>query len=296
MRVFIIGGFFLMFQAGTVPSLMCEEFPILMSRRAHTGDRYTVECKATQATRLVWTIDGKRMPASNEVEVWRYGGAVEILEASAFGTENRARVTVTTLTSTKRIDGKESETVDLLPSGAVIIGAWKDGRTVYTVEGQAPAPNVEMVLSRLMFMEPPTMSLDQAIFGSARPQAVGASWPVDAKFAAEDLTTRAKTPAKAENITGSSALVEATPEGLKITSELIATDIQVPLHQWMTVTNGRMRFEAWGIFPTDHQRRPPRRVVTSIISATGTGDQDGKSYVLELTYRITGDYTMTPTP
>ncbi|MBA3699867.1 MAG: hypothetical protein H0W78_13545 [Planctomycetes bacterium] len=277
-------------------AVVAEDHQIVLTRRAHTGDRYQVVCDATQATRTIWTVDGSRMPATNEVDVWHYFAVVEVVAASALGTENQARITVNELTSMKRIDGRDGEKSDLLPAGTVIEAVWRDGSTHFTIAGEPPAAALALVLSRLVHLESPAISLDEAIFGTDQRQQAGASWPVDAKAAAQDMTIRMKSPTKAEAISGSSKLVEVVPDGLKITSELTAVGVQFPLQPWMTISNSRLRFEGSGVFPIDHDRRPPRRSVLSVLTVTGTGDQDGKSYILDYTYRLFADYIMSPLP
>lgn len=147
-----------------------------------------------------------------------------LLENDANGQPLRMRIEVRELT----IDAGEGPTSPTIPSVLLVVRGAPG-----TITGENGEPIDAATLAHLHHVIParshPTD--DDLVFGTRTPQAVGASWPIDAGGAARGLGEVGLTVQPA-NVGGSTTLVSATTEGgvdaLTLRSRITASHVGVP--------------------------------------------------------------------
>lgn len=274
--------------------LAAEDYPINLSARAFVGERYAVSCTVTTAQRILVKFDGQDLAPQEENRSISLTATAEVLVAGAVGSECKTRFVIGTLSEVA--NGMRRE---LLMPGAVVVAERRGVGMAYEVDGRLAESAVSQALAALINLELPEASLDEAVFGTKERKKVGDTWSINPAPLAIHLSERMNAPTEVKDISGTVTLAEALPEGLKFTTQFHATNVKFALGPSMTVSDGGLTLNSWGIFPVDPTRRPLRKVMTFDMTVTGSGEQDGRQMEMVMTVRNMQDYAfnaLPPTP
>lgn len=258
-------------------------YQIALHRPVKVGDvfRETTSVKKHQAQ--IMKIGGQ---TKNEIEDRQVElvAKVEVLATDAQGQPTSARYTI--------------ERLEAGQTGTPLAPVLAPGQVLTVVRGQQPVlaldqggalteaqtDDVKAVIST----GPVTPVTDDQAFGTATPQLVGATWPINAQYAAAGLSDDEIT-VTPDGLMGQTKLVAARPEAgqdcLEVSvSFLVKSPVFTKLPPGSTVT-GQMTVDHTGLYPLDGTRQP----------VTQSGITRGQFNMILLNGAATSDMTMEET-
>lgn len=242
----VILAVILALSCGLIATASAEDYEVKLVRLAKIGDKYGVVASGSQEQHMSMTVNGQVMPSRDQVMQVAMTAKVEVLAVSAGGREAKASFTVDTLTKTLG-----DKAIDVLPAGTVVVAERVGTKTEFQVAGAPAKPDVAGVLKVVISMESDQGANDDAIFGTKERKKVGDSWPMDARAGAEDLAAKDGIKIDPANLTGTAALAEVLPAGMRITAKIAMKDVGVPLPPGMVIKSS--------VFAAEILRRLPRR-------------------------------------
>jgi hypothetical protein len=231
---------------GGSPSATAPEggkYRILLERNLELGRPYRVEIK--DSSKDVVLAAGTIVPDQTKAVQL---GFVGTQQAQGAGEHQPTEYVVEQLT--KSLNGQQTS---LLPAGAKIVATPGADKWSYTVNGKAPAKELEADL-RHLFGNQISKASDDAIFGSKMPRAIGESWSVDVSAMPPDDSVSFDVQAAS----GTSRLVQVNTVGdvecLEIQAELVIPGVQIKgLPPGTKMLASEMKGYFTGMFPTDHK-------------------------------------------
>ncbi|MBA3939076.1 MAG: hypothetical protein H0X38_16640 [Planctomycetes bacterium] len=230
---------------------------------------------------MTMTLAGAPQPARDQVVAAELSAKAEVLAIAADGREITTAFTVTTSTVTRA--GVPGE---LLPKGTVITADSSGGKTVFSINGAAAAPELAQALEVVIHMSNPKNRNDDQIFGSTTRRAVGDSWPVDGAAAVADLVREGKLQVDPADFTGKTTVVELVPGGsapaLRISAVMELGKVAMPLPPGMSVTKGSFTGHFTGLFPVDVSKRSLSQSMSMDGKFDCAGDMQGKAMTMTI--------------
>ena len=191
------------------------------------------------------------------------GGNVMARQGGEFTFELLGVVTIDQVTETTGEPSKLTCKVDQfnqdgkpLYTAGTIITAEHSGKTpTYTVDGKpADAKAMQVLMAVLDLSGPDKATLDDETFGTDKPQAVGATWPINSDHAAKALSTGGMTVApeaiKGENMLVRKKNIDGKPM-LEIKSTLDSEGIKMTIPGVGEATGGKLSGEIVAVVPVD---------------------------------------------
>jgi hypothetical protein len=144
-----------------------DSYPVKLSVPHKVGDKASITTKVTSKLSVKWTDPGNARPATDK----------------SFSAELEGTETVTAVSKNGRVTGLTfevkqctSDGAELMPAGLVVAAENKDGVTVFTINGNKPAPELVEYLNVLIYTARPDEPTTDDEFGTDRPQKVGDTW------------------------------------------------------------------------------------------------------------------------
>jgi hypothetical protein len=224
------------FIVGPQPVARAEEpagkaYAVRLSHPCKVGDKYDCSASGSETTTTLSTIAGKRPLTQESTLAVTLEGAVEVLKVDGKGRPTKLACTVK-----KFVQTSGPEEVELLPPGAVIVadanprpGA-ADGaksRTRHTLKDQDVSAAQSKALDLVFQAYVPDSVTDDETLGTDRPQAIGATWPINREKSALAFVQFGYT-TKPEDIEG-----HATLAGIKQLdgSDRLELDVEAICHK-----------------------------------------------------------------
>lgn len=273
---------------------VAQDFSILLTRKVKAGDQYGVTGIGHSQQLMNMSVNGQAMPAKQEEMNVEFVAAAKIIEATPNGREKRTSFTISK--ATKTVKGMVSE---LLPAGTVLVAEQVGIKTQFSVDGQALAADVAKAIDLIVSMESDEGANDDIVFGTKERKKVGDSWPVNAKAAAEDVTSKTDGAMKLteKSISGTTTLVEIakakTGDALRVEATMKLTDITIDLPPGMKVESSRFDAHMKGLFPVD----PAKRALSKSMAMQGEfvcgGMVGERAMTMTMTMKQSTDITFT---
>jgi hypothetical protein len=160
-----------------------QQYPIRLDRPMKVGDRFVIKATASRTVDGLATPDRhtpKTMQERTEVEL---AGECEVLAVTDEGQIAKARVVLDRASMTL-----PTSAPDALERGTVLLVTIEKGRKSITGERVALSLRTTEALNLVLPMDEVTGTPEsQRMFGTSQPQAVGATWKMDAKRCAARL-------------------------------------------------------------------------------------------------------------
>jgi len=226
-----------------------KRHPVRLSHAEKPGDRSETVTTARVDNALTLSVQDRVFRENKSVEIWRLH-ATEVIDAVANNREAKAKtLTVIELTKTA-----EEKTAAVLPKGAVVRAAIRDGKEVFTI-GDSPAPpDTAKMLERLISLSDDNRPTDDQLYGTKKPRRVGDTWPINAAKAAEAMRTPDLSVAP-RGITGTAALKAVRQEGgrdfLDIEVTMKTRNMTVAFIPTFRVVKAESQTRFAGLFPAD---------------------------------------------
>jgi hypothetical protein len=277
-----------------------QDCQVLIDRPEHVGDHATVHGVCTSEQHRSITVATTAPRFQDVTYTITIDGERRVLDVSAHAVPTRVQLTLTKAIRTETNRG----TITLLPPGSVVIMASEDGQTTFTDGAGAKEPDAVLPSLRMVFHLSDGQPRNDQAFGSREPEAIGASWPIDAPEAAKALQDLALT-VDPSQITGSSTLAEQpAPSGLpaspgqpapaapladagnadclRLTTSLSFKDVTVPLAKGLEVTTSSATLVITNLLPRDvtHARVQETRLLALHLEGAGQVTQAGQSHPL----------------
>lgn len=168
------------------PATFAEDaaYPIHFEVPRKVGGKRRIERTMVEASKRIVEQDGKvlkELKSNSKVELQ---AVVEVLEIDKAGQEIKVRVAVEKFAYIP--EGSKSR--EALPPGSVFLAQTKDGKTIFSLQGKdAKFPQLaEQLLPQAVSTAKPGPTQDM-VFGTRRPQPIGAVWRADQKLLAEQF-------------------------------------------------------------------------------------------------------------
>jgi hypothetical protein len=254
------------------------DYEVKLVRLAKVGDRYGLVATGIQEQRMTMTINGQKTPPRDQLMDVALTAKAEVLAVSTGGREMKTTFTVDKLTNTEG-----AQVTDVLPAGTVVVAERVGKKTEFQIAGAPAKPEVAGALALVISLDSDQSTNDDLIFGTKERKAIGDSWPIDAKAGAADLADKGGLKIDPANLTGTTTLVEALPNGLRVSAKLAMKDVGIPLPPGMAVTSSNFTAEFSGVFPID----TTKRAIRSGTSIEGKVECAGKAGDKDLTLVMT---------
>lgn len=179
-------------------------YEVHLVRHVGVGTSFGIVARHVSSSTTRTSIAGSEPAAESEATTITLEGRYTVLAVGPTGLPSRMRVEVRRFT----VEGPAGLTSPALPPVLVMT---PDGTTGEA--GEPIADDVLALLSNMPSVSSPTENApdDDAVFGTRTPQAVGASWPVDASLMAHGLADAGMV-ASPEAVVGHTQLVRAVTE------------------------------------------------------------------------------------
>lgn len=263
-----------------------DDYAIMLTRPVHTGERYGITSIGTKAQHVALTLNGQPAPATDEAQTVNLTATAEVLTVSAGGCEVKTRFTITTCTSTMR-----GVTTTLVPAGTVVVASHLE--TVDECEfmvGSAPASKEQAeALGMVLTLDSDQEKTNDQIFGTAKRQLVGDTWPVHGDAAAADLVSRAHMTVAPANISGSSTLALVADDRMTVTSQLAMTHVGLPLPPGLVSSTSDFNAHFSRTFPLDGAARALHTAMTIDAHVECAGKTGGQQVTMSMTITQTDD-------
>lgn len=164
-----------------------DKYTINFSPRVEVGKKYRVHSKVWEKRTANRTMGGETQPVESESIEVRFSAVAEILAVDSKGQEIKTSYTVESCTRSE-----DGSSVDVVPSGTVILSEFTGGRTVNTVKGVTLDEVNTRAVDLVVTSHEPDSSTDQDIWGNPKPVAIGQKWSVDRDVCAEWLSSFGK--------------------------------------------------------------------------------------------------------
>jgi hypothetical protein len=251
--------------------LEAQKYPIRLAAPNHVGDRYNFSASGSRVQRSSISKAGQVLQdATDEFRV-NLSAVVEVLEVDSKGEPVRKAITIDKLTKSE----KGAETV-LLKSGTVVYtdGSQPKNKQVFVMSGTLD-DMVREALDLVVTTHRPNSSTDDDIFGTADQKAIGESWSINTRLAAEDLANNGL-PVSAENLSGKvSAIAKDTVAGvdcLSIAATVNAEGVRPPsLPPGVEVERGMLSGNFGGCYPFSDAVIPNRQSISMAIQLRAKG-------------------------
>jgi hypothetical protein len=119
--------------------------------------------------------------------------------------------------------------------------------------------DASQALDLVLNVHPAGTPSDNKVFGTEKPQAVGATWPIDSAAAAEGAASSGL-PITKDDIKGESKLVAVKKvDGKDVTevhAEMTVAKLAGAMPDGSQITSGSMKAHFAGVFPTDENAQP----------------------------------------
>jgi len=228
---------------------------IVLHRDHHAGDRFVATLRGESQTRNLLTVNGQ--PNQDE----RLHVTIELVaefliqEVNADGKPTSTQVTVRSCTT----GGDAAQ--EVLPPGSVLLvtAVEAPGEGSVTLQGGELNDDQRARLELVTSTHISTRG-DDDVFGTTEPQTVGATWPVNAMVAAEDLSRIPTMSFNAENISGETTFAElAEIDGVPcqlVHSSMVAQDFTLSgLPEGSITQSSSLEMRMGGAFPLDVSRQ-----------------------------------------
>lgn len=277
-----------------VSHLAAQDFSILLNRKVKAGDQYGVTGIGHSQQLMNMSMNGQAMPAKQEEMDVEFVAAATVVEATPNGREKRTSFIITKATRTVKGMGSE-----LLPAGTVMVAERVGSKTQFTVDGQPLAADVAKAIDLIVSMGSDEGANDDIIFGTKERKKVGDSWPLNAKAAAEDMTSKSNGAMKLteKSISGTTTLVEIvkakTGDALHLAATMKMTDVTLDLPPGMKVESSHFDAQMKGLFPAD----PAKRSLSQFMAMQGEivcgGMVGDRTMAMTMTMKQSADITFT---
>lgn len=231
-------------------SLAAKTYNIKLSRASVVGSKYRVEGKGSYTQGMNIKMGPRTLRSKNDIYDVQYQALVTV---KAIDAQKQSSVEEHKIEKFVKIQGKTTSTL-LAPGTVVTVSRGPNGKAQFHV-GKTPVnPVVGKLLQDYSDTHEPNQPTDDAMFGTSKPQKVGASWGINKALMAKSLQ-KSKTMILAKDLQG-----QATLEGvakkmgkdcLKIRATLNVKRFEVPLPGGLKMHNSNMTIELFGHFPVN---------------------------------------------
>ena len=229
------------------------KFDIRLERGAPEGARFLLTAEARISSSESVVEDEKEIESEAFVEGRvRLEAAATILGVNAEGGVTEAEYEVRSFSGS--FDGNP---VDEIPPGSVLrTRGGEEGTSVSLAEGEL-GPIQKMLLVQVLETAREEQPGDDDLFGTAEPQAIGATWPIRGAAAVQAISANG-TEVEEKYVSGGSRVVErhevAGIECLQIEGRLDVIYMKPPGVDESNFANARLAIEFRGEYPTDTSR------------------------------------------
>jgi hypothetical protein len=228
-------------------SVRADDYKIKLIRPDKVGDQYTSAVTSRVTETVVSLQNGEETDRKTEKFNAECQGTVKVLavdEKTGFATKIRYQI------DKLARDGK-----DLYPAGTVIIAKRDGDETSYEIDGEHPdetslpiiASLLDLPGSRGMTTEAESNAID-------KPQAVGATWPINTSKVAKDISND-QLAITADELKGESKLVSVKKvdgqDVMVVKATISADGFKKDLPNGGSVSDGKMSAEITNVLPVD---------------------------------------------
>ncbi len=240
-------------------------YAIRLARPQAVGNRFTVQVKGRQHKKERVSMSGRVVTDTDKTVDVEVDAIAEVLAV-----DSKEQGTKMAYTIARAQQTENAQTTELLARGRVVVVEHRDGRAVFTVDGERPPRKIEEALGIVISAHEPNSATDDEIFGTRERKRIGDEWGINAEAAAKDFTSRG-VKIEPQSIQGSTKLVAAkSQEGTKVLElqgKIRIANLNLPLPPGAQIDKSFVEALFWGLFPQDP--KATRRVAESMLLKTG---------------------------
>lgn len=226
---------------------MAETFSPHFFSPKRTGDCYWFEDKRTVSNATLVTENAKVISQDKSIFDSQLEANVTVIRNNASGKAIEERFEVLHFTVTE--DGGEPK--EMLEPGTIFYGRLELGEKIFTrPDGDEISPMATLFLQQIIALRDNSIT-DEDIFAPDEPVAIGDTWPVNARLAADDFNFDMSLQADPRYLKGGTTLIDAPVIDGKpyvhVVSEMELTRAQLPRTAGLKTIKGDLSFksEAW---------------------------------------------------
>lgn len=234
-----------------VSSAEAKTYPIQLNRSLQVGQRYHLKTNGTYHREMNLIVNSTPMRQKKETITLDYAAEVTIMAVSAQGRARKERHQIVHFFKHQN-GGKQP----LLKAGMEVIAWMQKGKMKFFVQKAPVKGALAQYLGDVISLKADDQPDDDVIMGTKKPQAIGASWPVNPK--ASRFLLGKKTAANAPKLrkgrvtlVGRSTVHKIPCLNLKVHMELDTLQMKIP-YGWK-LTKSTAQFDMSGHFPLDHK-------------------------------------------
>ncbi|HEY3357458.1 MAG TPA: hypothetical protein VGQ83_29680 [Polyangia bacterium] len=226
-----------------------DAYAVKLSRPAKAGDRYRVVTKGKTRKQQRAVKAGQEVSNSDEAMDVELTAAATVVAVD--GRALPVRVSYQVERCQKAAKG---ETREVVGRGRTIVVEHKNGKTVFTVDGEVATGDTAEALGVVLTAREPDTATDDDIFGTRERRRVGDEWRINGDAAARDLAGRGLKIGGAD-IAGTARLEGVRKQdgvkALEVSARLRVDRVQMPLPPGMQVDKASVEASFAGLFPVD---------------------------------------------
>lgn len=255
-----------------------KEYEVRLHRPDKVGDRFDVKCEAATIRGTTVVVGEERREQPGEAFGIKLVGTVEVLATTPKGKATRISVVVRKCV---RVAGDAEK--ELVAPGKTILAEVKGKETAFSLKYGTLPPEAQPALElAFRLSDKDDRGNDDLLFGTAKKQRVGGTWPASAEQAVKEFALEDVGVAK-EDVSGGTTLDGVTTingvECLKLSGELVVKNIKPTagadrqLPPGVTAAGGTLRHRFKVTLPVDPSIPALEEAMSArhMIPYTGTG-------------------------
>jgi len=253
-----------------------KTYQIKLVRPPKVGQKYTFTAEGAMTRHTVITVNGQQLNASDEEFGVHLEGTVEVLSVNKDGEEGKAACTVNKCTRVT----PEGE-AELIPAGRVVTATGGKEETTFSIDQGKISDEAKEALDLIFRMGEEDGYNDDKLYGTKTEQAVGGSWPMDAK-ASSDEAKDDEVIFDPKDASGTMRLdkVETLDgvECLRISGVTEIKSLKFKAPEGLKIDKGALKAHYGGAYPVDVNGAGPLREsmsVTQTATFSGKGEKNG---------------------
>jgi len=224
-----------------------KAYKVKLNRKAKVGQTYKYTAQGRFVQGMVITMGGRPFRNNRNAYQVSYAATVTVLAVDKRKQAVQESHKVARLI--KLVKNKQSV---LLKPGTVVVAKVQGKKTQFTVNGKPASKALKSVLGNVITLKKANEPMDDDVFGTKKPQAVGGSWPVNGAKVASSLSNKNMQIA-ANNVKGTMTLKGVASvdghKGLRVLGRINFKSVGIKLPPGFKTHKSLLKVGISGFFP-----------------------------------------------
>jgi hypothetical protein len=269
-----------------------QDYEIRLARPQKVGDLYRISA-TTHWLQRVTIISAEGTENHRDEFSGLLEGSLKVLAVDARGQPTSLHLVVGKCV--KKVGDTEQ---NLLPRESVVMAAFKDGKTAFTVDNKPVSDEAMMLLGKAVPLANGRPTEDD-FYGTRKRVKVGERWSVNTDLAATELS-KSSPGLRKEDVSGAVTLASAGKSGgtdvIEVTAEMNVRNLKPPAKEGVVVEKASFQQKFSGKFPVDSAKMPVEVKIEQNQTSLSKAQAAAKATTVSIEHTVEQSATVTFTP